>query len=160
MIKYIKNIFLGIYHLLQGMYIALLNMIRPKVTEKYPENRGKKEMMERFRGLLTMPHNEKNEHKCTACGICMTNCPNGTIQIISKKELDETTSKEKRVLDKHLYDLGSCTFCALCTITCPQDAITWSPVFEHTVFTRSKLLKQLNREGSKLEVKIKQPVEK
>jgi NADH-quinone oxidoreductase subunit I len=159
MIRYIKNIFLGIYRLLQGMYISLLNMIRPKVTEKYPENRGRKEMMERFRGLLTMPHNEKNEHKCTACGICMINCPNGTIQVISRKEPDETTGKEKRVLDRHLYDLGSCTFCALCTISCPQDAIAWSPVFEHTVFTRNKLVKQLNREGSKLEIKTRQPVE-
>ncbi|MDR1154992.1 MAG: 4Fe-4S binding protein [Bacteroidales bacterium] len=135
------------------MYISMLNMIRPKVTEKYPENRGRKEMMERFRGLLTMPHNEQNEHKCTACGICMINCPNGTIQVISRKEPDEATGKEKRVLDRHLYDLGSCTFCALCTIACPQDAIAWSPVFEHTVFTRNKLVKQLNREGSKLEVK-------
>ena len=153
MTEYFKNIILGIYHLLQGMYISLLNMLRPKVTEKYPENRGKKELIERFRGALTMPHNENNEHKCTACALCMTNCPNGTIQVTSKKEIDEASGKEKRALDKHLYDIGSCTFCALCTISCNQDAIVWSPVFEHTVFTRDKLVKQLNREGSKLEVK-------
>ena len=145
MIEYVKNIIIGIYRLLQGMYVSMLNMIRPKVTERYPENRGKKEMMERFRGLLLMPHNEKNEHKCTGCGICMTNCPNGTIQVISKKEIDKTSGKEKRVLDKFMYDLGSCTFCSLCTIACPQDAIEWSPDFEHTVFTGSKLVKRLNR---------------
>jgi NADH-quinone oxidoreductase subunit I len=134
----------------------MLNMWRPKVTEKYPENRGKKELMERFRGVLTMPHNENNEHKCTACGLCMTNCPNGTIQVLTKKETDEATGKEKRALDKHLYDVGSCTFCALCTISCNQDAIVWSPAFEHTVFTRDKLVKQLNRDGSRLEVKAKE----
>ena len=155
MIGYIKNIIIGIYRLLQGMYISMLNFCRPKVTEKYPENRGKKELIERFRGLLTMPHNENNEHKCTACGICATNCPNGTIQVISKKELDETTGKEKRALEKYHYDLGSCTFCALCTVACPQDAIVWSPVFEHTVFTQNKLIKQLNLENSRLEVKNK-----
>ena len=159
MFEYIKNIFLAVYRLMQGMYISLLNMCRPKVTEKYPENRGKKVWQERFRGLLTMPHNEKNEHKCNACGICSINCPNGTLQVISKKELDETTGKEKRVLDRYLYDLGSCTFCALCTESCPQGAITWSPNFEHTIFTRSKLLKQLNRENSKLEVKTKEEKE-
>ncbi|MDR0815454.1 MAG: 4Fe-4S dicluster domain-containing protein [Bacteroidales bacterium] len=152
--RYFKDIFLGIYHLLQGMYIAFLNMVRSKITEKYPENRLKKVKMERFRGLLTMPHNAQNEHKCTACGICGINCPNGTIQVISKKVTDET-GKEKRVLDRYLYDIGSCTFCALCTISCPQGAIDWSPEFEHTVFTRSKLVKQLNREGSSLEVKPK-----
>jgi len=141
---YIKKIFIGIYRLLQGMYVSLLNMCRPKVTEKYPENRGKKILMERFRGMLTMPHNEKNEHQCTACGICVINCPNDTIRIVSKKVVDETTGKEKKILDQYLYDLGSCTFCALCTTTCPQDAITWTPVFEHTVFTRDKLVKQIN----------------
>ena len=143
-LNYIRAIFGAVYRLLQGMYVSMLNMCRPKVTEKYPENRGKKELMERFRGMLTMPHDEKNRHKCNACGICATNCPNGTLQVLSKKELDETTGKEKRVLDRYLYDLGSCTFCALCTQTCPQNAIAWTPNFEHTVFTRSKLVKQLN----------------
>jgi NADH-quinone oxidoreductase subunit I len=143
MIEYIKNIFLAIFGLMQGMYISMLNMCRPKVTEKYPENRGKKAYSERFRGMLVMTRNEKNEQKCTACGICAMNCPNATIQIISKKVVDETTGKEKRVLDQFLYDLGSCTFCALCTESCPQDAIAWTPHFEHTVFTRSKLVKTL-----------------
>lgn len=140
---------------MQGMYIALLNMFRKKVTEKYPENRKTKVQFERFRGLLTMPHNEKNEHKCTACGICAMNCPNGTIQVISKKVMDEATGKEKRVLDQYLYDLGSCTFCDLCTTTCPQDAIVFTPAFEHTMYTKSKLLKKLNKEGSKLQEKEK-----
>ena len=144
MIDYVKNIFLAIYRLMQGMYISMLNMCRPKVTEKYPENRGKKEYPERFRGSLTIRYNEKNEHLCNACGICAMNCPNGTIQVIIRKEPDETTGKEKRVLDKYLYDLGSCTFCALCTESCPQGAIAWTTNFEHTVFTRSKLVKQLN----------------
>ena len=153
MIEYIKNIIIGIYRLMQGMYVSILNMLRPKVTEKYPENRGKHPLPERFRGLLTIPHNENNEHKCTACGLCMTNCPNGTIKLSSKKELDETTGKEKRVLDNYFYDLGCCTFCSICTISCPQDAIVWTPVFEHAVFTSNKLVKQLNKENSKLEVK-------
>ncbi len=153
--SYIAEIVVGIWHLMQGMYIALLNMFRKKVTEKYPENRKTKVQFERFRGLLTMPHNEKNEHKCTACGICAMNCPNGTIQVISKKVMDEATGKEKRVLDQYLYDLGSCTFCDLCTTTCPQDAIVFTPAFEHTMYTKSKLLKKLNKEGSKLQEKEK-----
>jgi len=141
MFAYIKNIFLAVYRLMQGMYVTMLNYCRPKVTQKYPENRNKKQLPERFRGMLTI-----DEQKCTSCGICMTNCPNGTIQVISRKEPDKTSGKEKRVLDKFLYDLGSCTFCAICTETCPQNAIEWTPAFEHTVFTRSKLVKQLNNE--------------
>ncbi len=150
LINYIKNIFVGIYRLMQGMYITMLNFIRPKVTEQYPENRGKVFPHDRMRGELVMPHNENNQHKCTACGICMMNCPNGTIQVISKKEVDEETGKEKKVLDRYMYDLGCCTFCALCTMTCPQDAIEWSQNFEHAMFTRSKLNQQLNQPGSSL----------
>ncbi|MDR2928573.1 MAG: 4Fe-4S binding protein [Cytophagaceae bacterium] len=151
--NYIKRILTGLYRLFQGMYISMLNMMRPKVTEQYPENRGKYVYFERFRGMLTMPHNENNEHRCTACGICTTNCPNGTIRVITKKETDETTGKEKRALDRYMYDLGSCTFCSLCTITCPQNAIVWNNTFEHAVFTPAKLMKQLNREGARLESK-------
>ncbi|MDR1937659.1 MAG: 4Fe-4S binding protein [Tannerellaceae bacterium] len=156
MIDYIKNVLLGIWRLMQGMYITMLNFIRPKVTEQYPENRGKVFPHERLRGQLVMPHNENNQHKCTACGICEMNCPNGTIQVISKKELDEATGKEKKVLDEYIYDIGSCIFCSLCTISCPQDAIDWSNNFEHAVFTSSKLYEKLNKEGSSLMKKTKE----
>jgi NADH-quinone oxidoreductase subunit I len=159
LLRYIKEIALGLYHLLQGMYISMLNMLRPKITEKYPENRKVKVHFERFRGLLTMPHNDQNQHKCTACALCQMSCPNGTISVISKKVADEATGKEKRVLDRYLYDVGSCTFCSLCTAACPQDAIAWTPFFEHTVYTRSKLVKQLNLEGSTVEVKTKTKTE-
>lgn len=154
-IDYIKEILLGIYHLGQGMYISMKNMLRRKVTEQYPENRGKHVYPERFRGLLTMPHNELNQHKCTACGICMMNCPNGTIRVISKTVTDEETGKPRKVLDRYMYDLGSCIFCALCTTNCPQHAIEWSNRFEHAVFSRASLYKQLNHEGSVLMPKNK-----
>ncbi|MDR2806495.1 MAG: 4Fe-4S binding protein [Dysgonamonadaceae bacterium] len=146
---------MGIWRLMQGMYVTLLNLIRKKVTEQYPENRGSVFPHERMRGQLVMPHNEANQHKCTACNICEMNCPNGTIQVISKKEVDEATGKEKKVLDRYLYDVGSCIFCALCTTSCPQNAIEWSNHFEHAVFTRTKLLEPLNKEGSSLAPKIK-----
>lgn len=149
MINYIKDLVSGIWALLQGMYITMLNFCRPKITEQYPENRGKKVMFERFRGELVMEHNENNEHKCSGCGICQMNCPNNTIKIITKQVTLED-GKTKKVLDQYLYDIGSCTFCSLCTQSCPQKAIKWTTNFEHAVFTRSKLVKQLNKPGSKV----------
>jgi NADH-quinone oxidoreductase subunit I len=153
--NYIKNIIIGIWRLMQGMYITMLNLIRKKVTEEYPENRGKVFPYEKMRGQLVMPHNEANEHKCTACGICEMNCPNGTIQVIFKKEVDPETGREKKMLDRYLYDVGCCVFCALCTTSCPQNAIEWSNNFEHAVYNRSKLVEQLNKEGSTLMKKVK-----
>ena len=35
-----------------------------KTTEQYPENRSRLKLSDRFRGTLTMPHNDKNEHRC------------------------------------------------------------------------------------------------
>lgn len=154
--RYLKKIAIGIGNLILGMVITMRNMIRPKVTQQYPENRSTRHDFERFRGLLTMPHNQNNEHKCTACGVCMMNCPNGTIKVVTKTVADETTGKDKKVLDRYLYDLGSCTFCDLCTRSCPQHAIEFTNKFEHSVFRPGTLLKQLNAEGSCLAVKQKE----
>lgn len=153
--NYIKTIFVNIYRLLQGMGITLRNMFRKKVTESYPENRGVKQPFERTRSRLIMPHDSNNQHQCTACLICMNNCPNGTIAITTKKEIDPETGKERKVLDKYSYDLGSCTFCSICTMMCPSDAIAWSQDFENAVFTRARLIQRLNAEGSSLKKKEK-----
>ncbi len=151
-VKYIMEIIRGIWNLCLGMCISMRNFLRPKLTEQYPENRGEKVYFERFRAILTMPHDGENHHKCTACGICMNNCPNGTITVTGRTETDPS-GKPRRVLERHLYDLGSCTFCALCTTACPFGAIEFTNEFEHSVFTRERLVRQLNRPGSSLAAK-------
>ncbi|MFM2293168.1 MAG: hypothetical protein RIS29_2981, partial [Bacteroidota bacterium] len=91
---------------------------------------------------------------CTACGICQMNCPNGTINILSKM-IETEDGKKKKILDKYSWDLGMCTFCNLCVVTCPSNAIKFNNTFENAVFTRSKLVQTLNAEGSKLREKKK-----
>jgi NADH-quinone oxidoreductase subunit I len=155
-INYISGILKGIYSLLSGMEVTIREFFTKKVTEQYPENRSTLKVSERFRGELVMPHDENNEHACTACGICQISCPNGTIKVISKMiEPTEEGGKPKKVLDKYIYDLGQCTFCNLCVLNCPSNAIKFSNTFENSVFTRSKLVEQLNREGSKMREKNK-----
>ncbi len=152
-LNYIKGIFDGVWNLLMGLKISMLNFLRPKVTEQYPENRGKQVYFERFRAVLTMPHNEKNEHKCIACGICQNACPNGTIKVTTKQVVDETTGKPKRMLEHYIYDLGTCIFCNACVDACPQDAIQFSNDFEQAVFSRDRLVLQLNKPGSRVAAK-------
>jgi len=67
--EYFSSFFNGLGSLLKGMSITLREFFTPKTTEKYPENRATLKMFDRFRGELTMPHNERNEHHCVACGI-------------------------------------------------------------------------------------------
>ncbi len=152
--KYFKGLFKGIASLITGMRVTLEELFTKKVTQQYPENRATLVMTDRFMGELTMPHDEKNEHACTACGICQINCPNGTITVKSKT-IETEEGKKKKILDQHIYNLGSCTFCNLCVLTCPQDAIAFNKVFESSVFTRDKMIMVLNHEGSKLREKKK-----
>ncbi len=147
--KYITSFFSGLLSLLKGMKVTIRVFFRKKTTEQYPENRDTLKMFDRFRGQLVMPHNENNEHKCVACGICQMNCPNGSIKVISETVTDEE-GKKKKVLTRYEYDLGSCLYCQLCVRSCPHGAIEFDTQFEHAVFTREKLVRQLNREGSTL----------
>ena len=150
-IQYFKGIFNGVKSLLVGMGVTGRYFFKPGTTwtQQYPNNRKELIMFERFKGEVVMPHNEKNEHKCTGCGICEINCPNGSIEIISATITSEE-GKKQRIIDKHIYHLGMCTFCGLCVKTCPSQALAFSQEFEHAVFDRTKLTKVLNQPGSKL----------
>ncbi|MFA5418190.1 MAG: 4Fe-4S binding protein [Bacteroidales bacterium] len=150
-VNYFKEIFGAVWALLKGMKVTGYYFVHPGeiVTQQYPENRDTLEMFDRFKGEVVMPHNDNNEHKCTACGICEMNCPNGSIEIISEM-VTTPEGKKKKVLSKHIYHLGMCTFCNLCVKTCPSNAIIMDQTFEHAVFDRAKLTKVLNKPGSVL----------
>ena len=141
--EYFVSIFKGFYSLLKGMAVTGKELVTPKVTEQYPENRAELQIPERFRATLEFIYDENGYHKCIACGSCERNCPNQTISI-SKRMVDLPDGKKKMKLDKYTYDLGSCTFCGLCVQVCPTNAIRFSNDFEQAVFTREKLVKQLN----------------
>ena len=130
--EYITSFFSGLRSLLVGMGTTIKVFFRRKTTEQYPENRATLKISDRFRGELVM------------------NCPNGTINVVTKQVTDEETGKARKVLDRYEYDLGSCLFCQLCVRTCPHDAIEFINTYEHAVFTRGKLREQLNHEGSTL----------
>lgn len=153
--QYFSGIFKGIGSLLKGMRVTIGIFFEKKVTQQYPENRATLVIPPRVRGNLTMPHDENNEHACTACGICQMNCPNGTIRVMS--EMQEIDGKKKKVLVDYFYNLGQCTFCNLCVLSCPSNAIKFSNEFENSVFTRGKLMEKLNHEGSKLREKKAAP---
>src|ERR1035437_2652319 len=107
-INYLSEISKGVWTLLVGMRITGKYFFSPRaiVTQQYPENRHKKGdkklvMFDRFKGEVIMPHNDNNQHKCTGCGICEINCPNGTIEVISVMNVGED-GKKKRAIDKHI----------------------------------------------------------
>ena len=141
--EYFSEAAKGLKSLVDGMVVTGKELVTPKITEQYPENRATLQIADRFRAELTLKYDSEGRHKCIGCGICQMNCPNGTIQLTTKM-VDLPDGKKKRKLDKYMYDLGSCTFCMLCVTTCPQDALEFSNDFEQATFTRDSLMKQLN----------------
>ncbi|MBP3228972.1 MAG: 4Fe-4S binding protein [Bacteroidaceae bacterium] len=151
--SYFEGLACGIKSVAVGLKTTMRELFVKKITQQYPENRKELVMFDRFRGSLTMPHNEKNEHKCVACGICQMQCPNGTINVVS--EMVEADGKKKKQLVRYEYNLGSCMFCNLCVTACPHGAIEFDQSFENAVFDRSKLILTLNKPGSKVAEKAK-----
>lgn len=140
---YFSSLGSGIASLFKGLQVTGKEFVTPKITERYPENRETRHIPQRFRACLELIYDDQGNHKCIACGTCERNCPNGTINVLTKM-VDTWDGKKKKKLDKYIYDLGSCTFCQLCVTTCPTNALTFSNDFEQAVFTRGKLVKQLN----------------
>ncbi len=149
--KYFSDIFFGVKSLLVGLSVTGRYFFSPGqiVTQKYPENRATLKMFDRYKGEIIMPHDANNQHRCTGCGICEMNCPNGSIEIIANR-IETPEGKKVRIIEKHIYHLSMCTFCGLCVKTCPSNALAYGQEFEHAVFDRTKLTKILNQPGSSI----------
>ncbi len=150
-INYIKDVFGAVKSLATGMRRTGYYFTHHKeiITQQYPDNKDTLVLPERFRGEVVMTHDDNNEHACTGCTACELACPNATIKIVTKFDIDET-GKKKKAIDTFVYHLELCTFCNLCIEACPTGAIKMDQTFEHSVFDRSKLTKKLNLPGSKI----------
>jgi NADH-quinone oxidoreductase subunit I len=136
------SLFRDVLGLMKGMGVTFRYIKSPKriVTREYPENRETLTFPERFRGQVVMPHDAEGEHNCTACTLCEKACPNGSISILTTKNL-----ASKRVLGQFVYRLSSCTLCNLCIEACPFDAIKMGHGFEMASYNREELDLVLNQ---------------
>ena len=81
---YITDVVKAVSSLLAGMKRTGYYFFHHKeiITEEYPDNRATLKMADRFKGEVVMPHDDKNEHRCTGCTACELACPNGTIKVV------------------------------------------------------------------------------
>lgn len=94
--NYIISTCKGVASLLTGLKTSITVFFRKKTTEQYPENRATLKISDRFRGVLYMPLKEDGSSKCVGCGICQNACPNGTITVITKSEVNPETARPKK----------------------------------------------------------------
>ena len=143
-VNYIRSICRAIGSLCTGLKTTMKVYLQKDTTDQYPENRATLHIAKRFRGELYMPLNEDGTCRCIGCGICQNACPNGTITVKTRMEINPATGKPKKVLDEYIYDLGSCIYGQLCVNSCPHNAIEFRNTFENAVFNRAKLVLRLD----------------
>ena len=125
--------------ILKGMGITMRNMFRPTITVQYPEERLT--LPERSRWAVRHKFNDDGSPKCTACLICVRECPDDVLYI-------EASAKEGggKHIDRYVYEVGACMMCGLCVEACPFDAIEMSHEYELATRDRSDLVRVLLRD--------------
>ena len=110
--------------LLQGMWLTLKYLFRPKYTLMYPME--KTPQSPRFRGLHALRRYPNGEERCIACKLCEAVCPALAITIDSEQRADGT-----RRTTRYDIDLFKCIFCGFCEESCPVDSIVETHILEY-----------------------------
>ena len=137
-IAYLKSLLL--LELLQGMWLTLVYMFKPKYTVNYPYE--KFPQSPRFRGLHALRRYPNGEERCIACKLCEAVCPALAITIDSDVRADGT-----RRTTRYDIDLFKCIYCGYCEEACPVDAVVETRIHEYhmehrgeNIMTKDKLL--------------------
>ena len=83
---------------------------------------------------------------CTACMLCVRECPAWCISLRARQEPDPAPAigggrkeRTRHVLESFEVDYGLCMYCSVCVDVCPTDCLSWLP--EPTpVGTRAQLV--------------------
>ncbi len=133
-----------------GLAVTFRNMLAPKVTIQYPEE--KIPMSPRFRGLHALRRYPNGEERCIACKLCEAVCPACCITIESQERADGS-----RRTTRYDIDLFKCIYCGFCEEACPVDAIVLTRIYEFHFEDRSNYIinkKQLLAVGDRNEKQI------
>ena len=136
--------------LLQGMWLTLKYLFRPKYTLMYPME--KTPQSPRFRGLHALRRYPNGEERCIACKLCEAVCPALAITIDSEQRADGT-----RRTTRYDIDLFKCIYCGFCEESCPVDSIVETHILEYHFENRGENIMtktQLLAIGDRLESEI------
>lgn len=109
--------------ILNGLRITMRNLVRGPITVRYPYE--KVELPERARWAVTPTYDANGAPKCTACMVCVRECPDNILA------LEVTTREDKsKHIEHYSYQVGACMMCGLCVEACPFDAIEMGHDYE------------------------------
>lgn len=124
---------------LGGLKITLDNMLRPKVTLQYPEERPT--IPDHYRGVPTLVRDPNGREKCVSCQLCEFVCPPKAIRITPGEieDGDEHEHVEKRPKDFEINMLR-CIYCGMCQEVCPEEAIFLQDTYSVSGYSREELV--------------------
>ncbi|WP_309397603.1 NuoI/complex I 23 kDa subunit family protein [Cerasicoccus maritimus] len=124
---------------LGGLKITLDNMLRPKVTLQYPEERPT--IPDNYRGVPTLVRDPNGREKCVSCQLCEFVCPPKAIRITPGDidDSDENAHVEKRPKDFEINMLR-CIYCGMCQEVCPEEAIFLQDIYSVSGYSREELV--------------------
>jgi NADH-quinone oxidoreductase subunit I len=130
----LKQIFSGFWNLLIGLFTTGKYLPKPAVTLQYPFEKWP--MPERSRGVVVLLSDpETGELNCTACLVCMKQCPVSAITVTQMKD-----EKGERHPASFTIDNTICCFCGICEEVCNFDAIKLTGKYEFATFNKSDLI--------------------
>jgi len=135
--RHAVNLLTGLRSMFIGLGVTLKNMVRPKVTLRYPDEKW--DLPAGFRGGFVLFRNEDDTLKCTGCTLCEQVCPPRAIYGIEGEKHEKV-----RVANSFYIDLLRCMYCHLCVEVCPFDAIGMTDGFELAQYERGKTVVDLN----------------
>ena len=136
----------------KGLALTFKNMVRPKFTMQYPEEKFIPPPSYRGRPVLVLE--ETGEERCVACGLCSRVCPALAIEV----QAAETEREKERYPEKFEINMLRCIFCGLCEEVCPEEAIVMSKDYElaftnreDAIYGKDKLLTPVSQLRDRIE---------
>jgi NADH-quinone oxidoreductase subunit I len=137
---------LYIPEILKGLSLTFKNMVRPKFTFEYPEEKFIPPSS--YRGRPVLVEDSNGEERCVACGLCSRVCPALAIEV----QAGETEREKERYPEKFEINMLRCIFCGFCEEVCPEEAIIMSKDYElafsnreEAIYGKEKLLVPINQ---------------
>ncbi len=138
--------------IIKGLLLTLKNMLKPKFTMQYPEEKfipgGS------YRGRPVLVQEENGEERCVACGLCSRVCPALAIEV----QAAETQREKERYPEKFEINMIRCIFCGFCEEVCPEEAIVMSKDYElaftsreDAIYGKDKLLVPVHQLKDRIE---------
>ena len=125
----------------KGMLITLastLNGFRAPVTRQYPTTPTP--VKPRYMGFPALTWDNKvDEPFCTACMVCIRNCPTQCMSATMKDNplQKEGKSHRRKIVDSFEINLNRCILCGICVNVCNFDAIVMSHEHELSTYERN-----------------------